>query len=70
MVPPLAGGTVPRLLGALMTTETSTAAGVTVPGSRLARAFGNVKADGLERRLPGYVRQSFVDTVLNSDWPE
>ncbi|QOV44741.1 hypothetical protein [Streptomyces chromofuscus] len=53
-----------------MTTETSTAAGVTVPGSRLARAFGNVKADGLERRLPGYVRQSFVDTVLNSDWPE
>ncbi|MER8012472.1 HD domain-containing protein [Streptomyces sp. NPDC094149] len=32
--------------------------------------FGNVKADVLERYLPGYVRQNFVDTILNSDWPE
>jgi hypothetical protein len=32
--------------------------------------FGNVKADVLERYVPGYQRTSFVDIILNSDWPE
>ncbi|MGC3002664.1 HD domain-containing protein [Streptomyces sp. G35A] len=32
--------------------------------------FGNVKADVLERYVPGYVRRNFVDTILDSDWPE
>ncbi|MGW5212205.1 MULTISPECIES: HD domain-containing protein [unclassified Streptomyces] len=32
--------------------------------------FGNVKADVLERYVPGYVRQNFVDVILDSDWPE
>jgi HD domain len=32
--------------------------------------FGNVKADVLERYVPGYQRGNFVDTILNSDWPE
>jgi len=32
--------------------------------------FGNVKADVLERYAPGYQRGNFVDTILNSDWPE
>ena len=32
--------------------------------------FGNVKADVLERYVPGYERGNFVDTILNSDWPE
>ena len=32
--------------------------------------FGNVKADVLERYVPGYKRGNFVDTILNSDWPE
>lgn len=29
-------------------------------------AFGNVKADVLERTLPGYVRPNFCDMILNS----
>ncbi|MDX6256928.1 MAG: hypothetical protein QOJ11_3262 [Frankiales bacterium] len=33
-------------------------------------AFGNVKADVLERFLPGYQRTNFVDIIENSDWPE
>lgn len=32
--------------------------------------FGNVKADVLERYVPGYVRPNFVDIILGSDWPE
>jgi HD domain len=32
--------------------------------------FGNVKADVLERYIAGYVRPNFVDTILDSDWPE
>lgn len=32
--------------------------------------FGNVKADVLERFVPGYQRGNFVDVILNSDWPE
>jgi hypothetical protein len=32
--------------------------------------FGNVKADVLERFVPGYQRVSFVDVIENSDWPE
>ncbi|MFI6495357.1 HD domain-containing protein [Streptomyces sp. NPDC050564] len=37
---------------------------------RPATTFGNVKADVLERYVPGYVRPNFVDTILNSAWPE
>jgi hypothetical protein len=33
-------------------------------------AFGNVKADVLERFVPGYRRANFVDIIENSDWPE
>jgi hypothetical protein len=32
--------------------------------------FGNVKADVLERFVPGFRRGNFVDTIENSDWPE
>ena len=32
--------------------------------------FGNVKADVLERYVPGYKRGNFVDIILTSDWPE
>jgi HD domain len=32
--------------------------------------FGNVKADVLERFVPGFERINFVDTILGSDWPE
>jgi hypothetical protein len=32
--------------------------------------FGNVKADVLERFVPGYHRANFVDIIENSDWPE
>jgi hypothetical protein len=32
--------------------------------------FGNVKADVLERFVPGYERGNFVDTIENSPWPE
>jgi hypothetical protein len=32
--------------------------------------FGNVKADVLERFVPGYRRANFVDIVETSDWPE
>ena len=32
--------------------------------------FGNVKADVLERFVPGYKRVNFVDIIENSDWPE
>ena len=32
--------------------------------------FGNVKADVLERYVPGFERGNFVDTILDSDWPE
>ncbi|MFF0445364.1 HD domain-containing protein [Streptomyces sp. NPDC004609] len=37
---------------------------------RPATAFGNVKADVLERYAPGYQRENFVDVILDSDWPE
>ncbi|TDD41483.1 HD domain-containing protein [Nonomuraea terrae] len=32
--------------------------------------FGNVKADVLERYVPGFKRGDFVDTILESPWPE
>jgi hypothetical protein len=32
--------------------------------------FGNVKADVLERYVPGFKRRNFVDVILNSDWPD
>jgi hypothetical protein len=32
--------------------------------------FGNVKADVLDRFVPGYQRGNFVDIIENSDWPE
>jgi hypothetical protein len=32
--------------------------------------FGNVKADVLERFVPGYQRANFVQIIENSDWPE
>ncbi|HEY0451091.1 HD domain-containing protein [Actinophytocola sp.] len=32
--------------------------------------FGNVKADVLERFVPGYRRANFVDIIQNSAWPE
>jgi hypothetical protein len=32
--------------------------------------FGNVKADVLERFVPGYQRGNFVDVIENSAWPE
>jgi HD superfamily phosphodiesterase len=32
--------------------------------------FGNVKADVLERFVPGYQRGNFVDIIENSDWPD
>jgi len=37
---------------------------------RRSATFGNVKADVLERYVPGYQRGNFVDIILNSDWPE
>ncbi|MFL4908921.1 HD domain-containing protein [Streptomyces sp. MMS24-I2-30] len=33
-------------------------------------AFGNVKADVLERYVPGFERGNFVDTILESAWKE
>ncbi|HWT94702.1 MAG TPA: HD domain-containing protein [Solirubrobacteraceae bacterium] len=33
-------------------------------------AFGNVKADVLERTLPGYVRPNFCTMIERSPWPE
>jgi len=33
-------------------------------------AFGNVKADVLAHYVPGFQRGDFVETILNSDWPE
>ena len=32
--------------------------------------FGNVKADVLAHYVPGFRRGDFVETILNSDWPE
>jgi hypothetical protein len=32
--------------------------------------FGNVKADVLERFVPGYQRANFVDIIENSQWPQ
>jgi hypothetical protein len=32
--------------------------------------FGNVKADVLDRFVPGFERGDFVDTIENSPWPE
>jgi hypothetical protein len=37
---------------------------------RAQTTFGNVKADVLERFVPGYKRANFVDIIENSDWPE
>ena len=38
--------------------------------SKPETTFGNVKADVLERFVPGYRRANFVDIVEESDWPE
>jgi len=32
--------------------------------------FGNVKADVLERFVPGFTRGNFVDIIESSDWPD
>jgi hypothetical protein len=32
--------------------------------------FGNVKADVLDRFVPGYQRRNFVDIIESSDWPD
>jgi len=32
--------------------------------------FGNVKADVLERFVPGFERANFVDIIESSDWSE
>jgi len=32
--------------------------------------FGNVKADVLERFVPGFERANFVDIIQSSAWPE
>ena len=32
--------------------------------------FGNVKADVLQHYVPGFQRGDFVQTILDSDWPE
>jgi hypothetical protein len=32
--------------------------------------FSNVKADVLERFVPGYHRANLVDIIEKSDWPE
>jgi HD domain len=39
-------------------------------GSKPETTFGNVKADVLERFVPGYRRANFVDIIESSDWPE
>ena len=38
--------------------------------SKPETTFGNVKADVLERFVPGYQRANFVDIIEKSDWPE
>lgn len=38
--------------------------------TRPETTFGNVKADVLERFVPGFERANFVDIIENSDWPE
>ncbi len=38
--------------------------------SKPETTFGNVKADVLERFVPGYRRANFVDIIEASDWPE
>ena len=37
---------------------------------RPSTTFGNVKADVLARYVPGFQPINFVDTILNSAWPE
>jgi len=37
---------------------------------RPGTTFGNVKADVLAHFVPGFTRGDFVDTILDSDWPE
>ncbi|GAA1592318.1 HD domain-containing protein [Kribbella sancticallisti] len=37
---------------------------------RPATTFGNVKADVLDRFVPGFQRTNFVDVILDSEWPE
>jgi HD superfamily phosphodiesterase len=37
---------------------------------RPATTFGNVKADVLDRFVPGFERTNFVDVILGSEWPE
>jgi hypothetical protein len=35
-----------------------------------ATTFGNVKADVLDMKVPGYKRTNFCAVILGSDWPE
>ena len=35
-----------------------------------ATTFGNVKADVLELKVPGFQRTNFCSVILGSDWPE
>ncbi|MGC4940869.1 HD domain-containing protein [Kribbella sp. DT2] len=37
---------------------------------RPATTFGTVKADVLDRFVPGFERTNFVDVILGSEWPE
>ncbi|MEV8375069.1 HD domain-containing protein [Kribbella sp. NPDC056861] len=37
---------------------------------RPATTFGTVKADVLDRFVPGFERTNFVDVILDSSWPE
>jgi HD superfamily phosphodiesterase len=37
---------------------------------RPSTTFGNVKADVLDRFVPGFQRTNFVDVILDSEWPE
>ncbi|MEC3974149.1 OsmC family protein [Amycolatopsis sp. H20-H5] len=39
-------------------------------GQRPQTTFGTVKADVLERFVPGFRRQNLVETIENSSWPE
>lgn len=39
-------------------------------GPKPDTTFGNVKADVLQRYAPGFERGDFVDTILDSPWPE
>jgi hypothetical protein len=41
-----------------------------IGGRRWRNPGGNVKADIMDRSVPGFKRANFVDIIDNSDWPE